>query len=399
MDEYLKLLLEQIRCTKARPYIKQELQDHMEDQIAENMKAGMDHEQAEKEAVRDMGDPVETGISLDSIHRPQAAWKLLGIIIFISIAGVLIHAGISGKASENAAAGSDRYVFHVMIGLAVMMILYLLDYTVLAKFSKIIAAVLLAVCLLVILEGGQVNGARIFISLPGGRRGMDVQKLMLFYVPIYGAILYKYHGWGYKGLIRAILWLIAPVILVYSLPALRTACVMLVTMLTMLTIAIKKDWFTVRKKRTICGIWAVFLTAPIAAFLGMYLRNRLAEYQIARIQAMFSSGSETDYLTKMLHSLWRQNKLIGKSKSDVTVFEAHFCQDPADFFAGNDNIIRPFDGNFDIQFLYCLRHAQPHDKCQHGGILWLKLRSQKDRHHNRTSFRGCPASSEAALAC
>ncbi len=55
MDEYLKLLLEQIRCTKARPYIKQELQDHMEDQIAENMKAGMDHEQAEKEAVRDMG--------------------------------------------------------------------------------------------------------------------------------------------------------------------------------------------------------------------------------------------------------------------------------------------------------------------------------------------------------
>ena len=51
MDEYLKLLLEQIRCTKARPYIKQELQDHMEDQIAENMKAGMDHEQAEKEAV------------------------------------------------------------------------------------------------------------------------------------------------------------------------------------------------------------------------------------------------------------------------------------------------------------------------------------------------------------
>ena len=318
MDEYLKLLLEQIRCTKARPYIKQELQDHMEDQIAENMKAGMDHEQAEKEAVRDMGDPVETGISLDSIHRPQAAWKLLGMIILISIAGVLIHAGISGKASENAVAGSDRYVFHVMIGLAVMMILYLLDYTVLAKFSKIIAAVLLSACLLVILEGGQVNGARIFISLPGGRRGMDVQKLMLFYVPIYGAILYKYHGWGYKGLVRAILWLIAPIILVYSLPALRTACVMLVTMLTMLTIAIKKDWFTVRKKRTICGIWAVFLTAPIAAFLSMYLRNRLAEYQIARIQAMFSSGSETDYLTKMLHSLWRQNKLIGKSKSDVT---------------------------------------------------------------------------------
>ena len=95
MDEYLKTLLEQIRCKKARPYVKQEFQDHIEDQIEANMHAGMDREQAEREAVRDMGDPVETGISLDSVHRPQIAWKLLGIIILISIAGVLIHAGVN----------------------------------------------------------------------------------------------------------------------------------------------------------------------------------------------------------------------------------------------------------------------------------------------------------------
>ena len=87
MDEYLKTLLEQIRCKKARPYVKQEFQDHIEDQIEANMQAGMDREQAEREAVRDMGDPVETGISLDSVHRPQVAWKLLGIIVLISIAG------------------------------------------------------------------------------------------------------------------------------------------------------------------------------------------------------------------------------------------------------------------------------------------------------------------------
>lgn len=101
MDEYLKTLLEQIRCKKARPYVKQEFQDHIEDQIEANMHAGMDREQAEREAVRDMGDPVETGISLDSVHRPQVAWKLLGIIVLISIAGVLIHAGIAGKSVKT----------------------------------------------------------------------------------------------------------------------------------------------------------------------------------------------------------------------------------------------------------------------------------------------------------
>lgn len=71
MDEYLKIVLEQIRCRKARPYIRQELQDHMEEQIEANMHAGMDCESAEKAAVKDMGDPVETGISLDRIHKPQ----------------------------------------------------------------------------------------------------------------------------------------------------------------------------------------------------------------------------------------------------------------------------------------------------------------------------------------
>ena len=316
MDEYLKTLLEQIRCKKARPYVKKELQDHIEDQIEANMQAGMDREQAEREAVRDMGDPVETGISLDSVHRPQVAWKLLGIIILISIAGVLIHAGIAGKISENAAAGSDRYVFHVVIGLAVMMILYLLDYTVLARFSKIIAVVLLSACLVTLLGGYQLNGARYFIVLPGGR-GISMQTLMMFYVPIYGAILYKYHGWGYKGLMRAIIWMIAPVILVCAMPALMTACMMLVSMLVMLTIAIQKNWFTVRKKRAICGIWAGFLAMPVAAFLIRYLSSSLTEYQIARLQAVFSGGGEEDYFTEMLHSFWQQNKWIGKSGSDV----------------------------------------------------------------------------------
>lgn len=48
----MKTLLEQIRCKKARPYIRQELRNHMEDQIEANIHAGMDNESAEKEAVK-----------------------------------------------------------------------------------------------------------------------------------------------------------------------------------------------------------------------------------------------------------------------------------------------------------------------------------------------------------
>lgn len=68
MDEYLKIVLEQIRCKKARPYIRQELQDHIEDQIEANVSAGLNRTDAEKEAVKDMGDPVEADcLSTESI--------------------------------------------------------------------------------------------------------------------------------------------------------------------------------------------------------------------------------------------------------------------------------------------------------------------------------------------
>lgn len=70
MEEFLEKLLSQIRCKKARPFIGDELRMHMEDQMAENIQSGMNQEDAEREAIKDMGDPIEVGIFLDGIHKP-----------------------------------------------------------------------------------------------------------------------------------------------------------------------------------------------------------------------------------------------------------------------------------------------------------------------------------------
>ena len=45
-----------------------------------------------------------------------------------------------------------------MVGIVVMMALYFLDYTLLARFSRVIAVILLAMCLLTLLFGSTVNG-------------------------------------------------------------------------------------------------------------------------------------------------------------------------------------------------------------------------------------------------
>lgn len=88
MEEYLKTLLEQIRCKKAHASIYHELKGHMEEQIDENEAQGMSKEEAVKEALKDMGDPVQVGVEMDQTHRPQMAWKLIlaiGILTLLSI--------------------------------------------------------------------------------------------------------------------------------------------------------------------------------------------------------------------------------------------------------------------------------------------------------------------------
>ena len=323
MDEDLNTLLEQIRCKKARPYIRQELQNHMEDQIEANLHAGMDYESAEKETVKDMGDPVEVGISLDCIHKPQIAWKLLFLIALLSAAGIVIHTMIA--MNINGAADSGRYVIYVVVGIAVMMLLYFTDYTVLARFSKLIAVILLAICLLTMCFGVSINGIADYIIVGGWP--ISIQTLMLFYVPVYGGIIYKYHGSGYKGLMKAAAWMVMPVVLVLRLPATMTAGLMLISMLVMLTIAIQKEWFAVQKKKAMAGLWGIFLALLVVTFFGMYFGNVLTSYQKIRLQAFVSNSGDANYLTATLRSFLATDKLIGSSGGDISEYLPGFNTD------------------------------------------------------------------------
>lgn len=315
MDEYLKTLLEQIRCKKVRPFIRQELQDHIEDQIEENLRAGMDHERAEKEAVKDMGDPIETGISLDRIHKPKIAWKLLIMIALLSVVGIMTHMMISRHINVADASISSKYVIHVMLGIVVMLGLYFVDYTSLTKISKPIAALLIAICLLTLFFGVSANGMKYWLSIGGW--SISVQALMLFYVPIYGEVIYTYYGLGYNGLIKAIVWMVIPVLLVLQMPATMSAGLMLISMLVMLTIAIQKDWFLVHKKKAMAVSWGIFMVLPVVTFFGMYFGNALGPYQKERIHAFAFGSGDADRLTATLRSFLGSNKLIGSNGADI----------------------------------------------------------------------------------
>lgn len=87
---YIQTVTDQIRCKRALPLVTKELEDHIEDQKCDYMTEGMEPSEAEKAAVLEMGDPVEVGIEMDRIHRPKMAWKMIGLIAVLNLAGILL---------------------------------------------------------------------------------------------------------------------------------------------------------------------------------------------------------------------------------------------------------------------------------------------------------------------
>ena len=309
MEEYLKVLMEQIRCKKAHPYIKQEILGHLEEQIEDNMSEGMSREEAEKAAVADMGSPVEAGIALDKVHRPKMNWGVVGLMAIISIAGIVLHE-VMWREVGVLAQGSLEFVKYTLLGFSLMLVVYRLDYSVIARYAKVIAAGMLIACLAAKVQGNYIGGTPwlqiiywdIYLYFP-----------MLLYVPIYGAVVYKYHGQGYMGLCKAILWMIIPVLLAWRLPMLMLSGTLLVSMMVVLTVVLAKGWFQVERKPVIAALWGCGVGIPLASLAIIVNSGIFNEYQIARIKGFFSYTSNMDvhYITWRIREMLENCQVIG----------------------------------------------------------------------------------------
>lgn len=92
---WVETALAQMRFPPDRNAVRQELWDHMLDRREVFLAQGMNMDEAEAEAARVMGDPVETGRLLNRIHRPWLGWLwqasrglLIAAVVLAVILGV-----------------------------------------------------------------------------------------------------------------------------------------------------------------------------------------------------------------------------------------------------------------------------------------------------------------------
>ena len=138
--EYMETLKEQIQNKRARALVSEEINGHIEEQAQGYEEEGMSREDAKREAVRQMGDPVETGCALNRIHRPAFPWKLFVLAVLLTAASILMSVVISGKTEGGASQAEQLRALLVINGVSFAMIFVIMyfDYTWLCKIDSVI---------------------------------------------------------------------------------------------------------------------------------------------------------------------------------------------------------------------------------------------------------------------
>ena len=251
--EYMETLKEQIQNKRARSLVAEEIRGHIEEQAKEYQAEGMSKEDAEREAVRQMGDPVETGCALNRIHRPAFPWKLFVLAVFLTGASMLISLTIDAKINEGGVQAAQVGSLLVVnaVSFAMIFVIMYFDYTWLFLHIRAVYA-LYMICLCLVWSGGILG---------------NYQTALL--PVIFAGIIYQYRGQGFRGILKSAGWIIIPFMVLaaglISLPKSNGAVVEnAVVCLFLLVASVLRGIFGNEKKK-----YLVELALLVAGILGV----------------------------------------------------------------------------------------------------------------------------------
>ena len=322
--DYLNEVSQQIRCKKAIPMLEKELQAHMEDQRDDYLAQGISEDEAQKLAIQQMGDPVETGKRLDKVHKPEMDWVLLAMIIGLSVFGIVIQCLIFPYMDNAyiAATYGNKTIWYNFIGLGIMLALLFLDYRILAKRPWLCYGLYLLGTFLIVQCGKFGTSAGRWFTLPSGY-AIAFQAgnfCWMMFVPVFAVMVYQFRGQKEKGILKSLGILVITTIFMMILGRYSTAMWFMVQGTCMLVLigACAKGIFGGRK-RLQTGIGVTLLLAAPMTCLGtmVCLQNNqigLAAYQLERLRAMLQPekyGDSYAYPTMQARSTVSNASFVG----------------------------------------------------------------------------------------
>lgn len=316
---FIQDVTDQIQYRMIRPDIKKELLSHIEDRVEEYENSGEIRDSAVSKAVRQMGKPVDIGISLNSVRKTKENWWIIGFGIFAILLAVI--GNVRELNDRGFGIGGLLYTFHLPIGVSLFLYFYLKGYEILVRKTKAIVYIL---CGIISLETISLLLRRSIISNNGSLWGniwsrlfspAIIGSILLITVPL---IVIAIYGIRQRGLL-AILMAFTTMVLVLVLSGFQLGftivtneLIAILALVIIIGIMIANNVLIGKKKQ----LWLWYSIGIIALF-GSYtvVNNKLANadvaYNLAR--CIEPESVKHDYLSYAYDSITIRD-LLSKAK-------------------------------------------------------------------------------------
>lgn len=309
VNQFLDSVCSHIKYTPAHQEIRDELALHIEELKEEFLYECKNEESALDMAISAMGDCEEIGRRLHKQHKPETEWSILGLTFVITlIGGIVIYAS---QRYTFSVASFERYLFSAVFGIAVLIVLYLFDYTKLRNFTWPAYFLLLLFHTIPLFQNVMLNGESFFVIVGSFVLSLNFTTV-LFIVSLVGFID-KCRGKGLIGILKlnTLVWI--PILLV-MFQQLSHAFIMLFVYIMLMIPAFMRDHFGLHRNRKRVLLFAVCFLGLllISIFIGLS-----SSYKIARIRAFIDnkqiSSGDVDYQAVIADKWLKSSEILGSS--------------------------------------------------------------------------------------
>lgn len=265
-SDYIGTVMEQVRCRSVHKALEKELEAHIDDCAEAFAAEGLSPEEAEEKAVLTMGDPVETGIRLDRVHRPKFPWTIAASALLLLTAAMLAEHFLRAHFGFMAFV-EDDFGINIFLGAAIAIVsaavFCLADYTVFLKAPKAVYAA----CLIVfaVLLHYHIHFTDISHEIIRG----NVFFCTMLFVPLTCGFAFSMRGGGFgKFALTCIVTAVPPMFIAMYAPCVTAVIMAGLTALAVMTVLVHQGGFKVNKLAAYSFMYlpAVLGAVGLAAF-------------------------------------------------------------------------------------------------------------------------------------
>ncbi|MCC3376084.1 FtsW/RodA/SpoVE family cell cycle protein [Cohnella sp. REN36] len=161
---FLDRVCAQVRAKELHPEIRREMLSHLEELTEERAARGdKSEEEALAEALLQMGDPVQVGKQLHTVHQPKPEWSVIALVAGMIVIGLVSLFAV--RQSFDGQFDLGRKLTFGFAGVAAMVGLYFADYRKLLRYSWPLYILTVLLLFIVFHQDYVMNGAKQWLNV------------------------------------------------------------------------------------------------------------------------------------------------------------------------------------------------------------------------------------------